>query len=105
MLERRRRRAIDCCLSTPTSCLANGGLRIHAAMIESLPATQTALFGVPLYYGDGSLMHGGMYLEIQGGCSIQNERVIRREVLRVQHYGKGASPGDHNMWPPGRFPR
>jgi len=67
--------------------------RIHAAIIESLPAAQTALFGVPLYYGDGSLMHGGMYLEIQGGCSIQNGRVIRREILRVEHYGKGASPG------------
>ncbi len=67
--------------------------RVHAALVEALPAAQTALFGVPLYYGDGSLMHGGMYIDVHGGCSIQNGRVIRREILRVEHYGKGAPPG------------
>jgi GT2 family glycosyltransferase len=66
--------------------------RVHAEMVQALPATQTALFGVPLYYGDGSLMHGGMYIDIAGGCAIQNGRVIRREILRVEHYGKGAPP-------------
>jgi GT2 family glycosyltransferase len=67
--------------------------RIQASIVESLPAAQTALFGVPLYYGDGSLMHGGMYIDLHGGCSVQNGRVVRREILRVEHYGKGAPPG------------
>jgi GT2 family glycosyltransferase len=67
--------------------------RAHAAIVEALPATQTALFGVPLYYDDGSLMHGGMYIDVSGGGSIQKGRVIRREILRVEHYGKGAPPG------------
>jgi GT2 family glycosyltransferase len=67
--------------------------RIHQALIESLPSKQTALFGVPLYYGDGSLMHGGTYIDMRGGCSVQNGRVIRREILQVEHYGKGALAG------------
>jgi GT2 family glycosyltransferase len=67
--------------------------RMHAEVVESLPASQTALFGVPLYYGDGSLMHGGMYIDMHGGCAIQNGRVIRREIMRAEHYGKGAPPG------------
>jgi GT2 family glycosyltransferase len=66
--------------------------RLHAELVAALPAAQTALFGVPLYYGDGALMHGGMYIDLYGGCSIQNGRVLRREILRVEHYGKGALP-------------
>jgi GT2 family glycosyltransferase len=67
--------------------------RIHAALVDSMPAEQTTFFGVPLYYGDGSLMHGGMHIDLHGGCSVQNGRVIRRDILRVEHYGKGAPPG------------
>ena len=33
----------------------------HSALLEALPAAQTDLFGAPLYYDDGSLMHAGMY--------------------------------------------
>ena len=33
----------------------------HGALLDSLPAEQTALFGAPLYYDDGSLMHAGTY--------------------------------------------
>lgn len=67
--------------------------RTHAALIESLPSAQTALFSVPLYYGDGSLMHGGMYIDLHGGCSVQQGRVIRRDILRAEHEGKGAPAG------------
>jgi GT2 family glycosyltransferase len=66
--------------------------RMHARIVETLPSTQTALFGVPLYFGDGSLMHGGMYFDVHAGCSVQNGRVIRRDILRVEHYGMGAPP-------------
>ena len=78
---------------------------IHSGMVESLPSAQTAIFGVPLYYGDGSLMHGGMYIDLHGGCSIQKGNVVRREILRVEHYGKGAPRELQNTLPPGRFQR
>src|SRR5262249_59446764 len=32
----------------------------HTEVVEQLPRPQTSLFGVPLYYDDGSLMHGRM---------------------------------------------
>ncbi len=67
--------------------------RLHAELVNSLPQDQTALFGVPLYYDDGSLMHGGMYIDVYGGCSIRNGRLVRRDILRVEHYGKGAPAG------------
>jgi GT2 family glycosyltransferase len=71
----------------------NNWTQMHTALVEELPSIQTALFGVPLYYGDGSLMHGGMFLEIGGGCTVRDGRMVRREILRVEHYGKGALPG------------
>jgi GT2 family glycosyltransferase len=64
----------------------------HSALVHALPADQTMLFSCPLFYGDGSLMHGGMFLEIGGGCVVHNSRMDRREMLRVEHYGKGAHP-------------
>lgn len=48
------------------------------------------MFGVPLYYDDGSLMHGGMYFEIDLGISISDAAVRRLPLVRVEHYGKGA---------------
>jgi GT2 family glycosyltransferase len=62
----------------------------HSEAVADLPADHTRLFGVPLYYDDGSLMHGGMYLEFDAGVSIDADQVQRRRVLRVEHYGKGA---------------
>ena len=62
----------------------------HSEAVADLPADQTRLFGVPLYYDDGSLMHGGMYFEFDAGVSIDADQVQRRQVLRVEHYGKGA---------------
>jgi GT2 family glycosyltransferase len=62
----------------------------HTALVDQLPAAQTNMFGVPLYYDDGSLMHGGMYFEIDDAVSLQAEQVERRRMIRVEHYGKGA---------------
>jgi GT2 family glycosyltransferase len=62
----------------------------HGEAIAELPADRTRLFGVPLYYDDGSLMHGGMYFEFDTGVSINADEVQRRRMLRVEHYGKGA---------------
>ncbi|HEV2099599.1 MAG TPA: hypothetical protein VGR45_11825 [Stellaceae bacterium] len=64
--------------------------RRHAEMLEGLPAEQVRFFGSSLYYGDGSLMHGGMYIDIDEMLSIRDGKAIRRNILRVEHYGKGA---------------
>lgn len=62
----------------------------HTALIESQPAERTRLFGIPLYYDDGSLMHGGMYVELDAGITIAGNAIERRRLARVEHYGKGA---------------
>lgn len=64
----------------------------HNGIIEALPAEQTALFGAPLYYDDGALMHAGMYFcedTLPGGTG---RRIQPTSILRVAHYGKGAPP-------------
>jgi GT2 family glycosyltransferase len=62
----------------------------HADIIETAPAEQTAMFGVPLHYDDGSLMHHGMYFEVDAGISVRNDGVYARPMIRTEHYGKGA---------------
>jgi len=64
----------------------------HSAIVRNLPPEQVSLFGVPLYYGDGSLMHGGMYFEIEEGLSVSNQRMVSTQIMRTEHYGKGAPP-------------
>jgi GT2 family glycosyltransferase len=64
----------------------------HTRLVATLPPAQTALFGVPLYYDDGSLMHGGMYFDIDTGLSVRPNGIDRQIMLRVEHYGKGAPP-------------
>ena len=66
--------------------------RQHSAVVAGLPAEQTAIFGVPLYYDDGSLMHAGMFFDIDTGVSIRGGRIERHEMIRVEHYAKGAPP-------------
>ncbi|MCX7381639.1 MAG: hypothetical protein NT133_09560 [Alphaproteobacteria bacterium] len=63
----------------------------HTALIDS-GEDGTRLFGVPLYYDDGSLMHGGMYFEADEAISIVEGGFTRRRMLRTEHYGKGAPP-------------
>jgi GT2 family glycosyltransferase len=62
----------------------------HHAIVSSLPWEQTAMFGAPLYYDDGSLMHGGMFFEVDRGLSIKPQSIASRPMIRVEHYGKGA---------------
>jgi GT2 family glycosyltransferase len=64
----------------------------HSRIVNDLPPEQVALFGAPLYYDDGSLMHGGMYFETDVGFSFRDQQSTRREMLKVMHYGKGAPP-------------
>ncbi len=66
--------------------------RRHSAVVADLPASRTALFGVPLYYEDGSLMHGGMYFEMDSVLLPGADRFSSRAIVRVEHYGKGAPP-------------
>ena len=63
----------------------------HSAVVDS-GGEGTRLFGVPLYYDDGSLMHGGMYFEADDVISLADGAMQRRRLLRVEHYGKGAPP-------------
>jgi GT2 family glycosyltransferase len=67
--------------------------RKHSALLETAPPEQTRLFGVPLYYDDGSLMHGGMYFEIDGGLSLAQGKPAPVQMCRTEHYGKGAPAG------------
>ena len=62
----------------------------HNAAVEQLPAEQTKLFAPRLLYADGSLMHAGMYLDVDWGVSVADFDIRRRSMLRVEHYGKGA---------------
>ena len=65
----------------------------HTDLLHSAPVAQSRLFGVPLYYDDGSLMHGGIYFEIDVGLSLSGGRPFPVRLCRTQHYGKGAPAG------------
>jgi GT2 family glycosyltransferase len=62
----------------------------HTAVLLSRPSSETRLFGAPLYYDDGSLMHAGMYFELDDGVAFEGSRLSTWRLLRVEHYGKGA---------------
>ncbi len=47
---------------------------------------------MPLYYDDGSLMHAGMYFEVDTVPGLTPGRKPETSILRVEHYGKGAPP-------------
>jgi GT2 family glycosyltransferase len=64
----------------------------HSQLVKNMPPEQVAFFGVPLFYDDGSLMHGGMYFEMDLGFSFRDNKTTVREMLRVEHYGKGVPP-------------
>ena len=64
--------------------------RKHLELIQARPRHETQLFGVPLYYDDGSLMHGGMFFEMDTKVSFDRNRTALSQLLRVEHYGKGA---------------
>jgi GT2 family glycosyltransferase len=62
----------------------------HAELLAARPAEETRLFGAPLYYDDGSLMHGGMFFELDTAILLQKDGPRRVQLPRVEHYGKGA---------------
>ena len=64
----------------------------HTQLVASLPEAQTRVFGVPLYYDDGSMMHGGMFFELDEGLSVGDFEIKRCNLARVEHYAKGAPP-------------
>jgi len=64
----------------------------HTTLVETLPPEQTSIFGAPLYYDDGSLMHGGMYFDGDSAISIESAAFRTNLTLRVEHFGKGAPP-------------
>jgi GT2 family glycosyltransferase len=65
----------------------------HEQVLLTKPARQTKIFGAPLYYDDGSLMHGGMYFDIDRGLSVKASGTKVSKIIRVEHYGKGAPQG------------
>lgn len=65
----------------------------HSDMLASLPTQQTRFFGTTLYYGDGSLMHGGLQFEAELGLHVDPSGIVQRQLLRVECSGKGA-PSD-----------
>jgi GT2 family glycosyltransferase len=65
----------------------------HNAIVEQLPPAQTTLFGAPLFYDDSSLMHGGMYFDLDTAPNFSGGRRTVTSIMRVEHYGKGAPPG------------
>lgn len=78
--------------------------RRHLDLIAALPPEQTDLFGVPLYYEDGSLMHAGMYFSIDSVPVERNGALARRDLVRVEHYGKGAPATEKNLIRPRPVP-
>ena len=66
--------------------------RRHLEILATLPEAQTRLFGTTLYYDDGSLMHGGMYFEVDAAIHASATSTMRRTMVRVEHSGKGAPP-------------
>jgi GT2 family glycosyltransferase len=61
----------------------------HSAIVSSGPAERTRIFGAALYYDDGSLMHGGMYFELDSALSLEGGKQRLCQLVRVEHYGKG----------------
>jgi GT2 family glycosyltransferase len=64
--------------------------RKHLDLTAGRPKPETRLFGAPLFYDDGSLMHGGMYFEVDTRVSFDRNRTACSHLIRVEHYGKGA---------------
>jgi GT2 family glycosyltransferase len=64
----------------------------HLELIDTRPPAETDILGAALYYDDGSLMHGGMYFEMDTKVAFDRGRTARAQLVRVEHYGKGAPP-------------
>lgn len=67
--------------------------RKHTELVATTAPQQTRLFGVPLFYDDGSLMHGGIYFEVDSGLSMAGGKPSVQRMCRTEHYGKGFPAG------------
>ncbi len=67
--------------------------RLHTAIVETCPREQTRLFGAPLYYDNGSLMHGGMYFEVDKGPSVVVDRAVEWQLGAGRALWKGRPTG------------
>lgn len=76
----------------------------HTDLLESGDPEHTRLFGVPLYYDDGSLMHGGMYFDADLGLAMATGAPVPQRLLRVEHYGKGTPAACHEYTRPRPVP-
>jgi GT2 family glycosyltransferase len=63
-----------------------GWAKRHAAILDGAPAAQTDLFGVPLYYDDGGLMHHGVYFA--GDMALSGDT----PAIRCEFVGRGETP-------------
>jgi GT2 family glycosyltransferase len=77
----------------------DGWAQRHADIVEQAPADQTLMFGAPLYYDDGSLMHHGMYFEVDAGISVRPDGIVARPMIRTEHYAKGAPAWSRQVCP------
>lgn len=68
----------------------NDWARRHSDIIKTAPKDQTLIFGAPLYYDDGSLMHHGIYFTIDAGISMAPQKISSLPMVRAEHYAKGA---------------
>ena len=64
--------------------------RKHSQLVKERPKNESKIFGAPLYYDDSSLMHGGMYFELDSGVLLHGGKNEQISIVRVEHYGKGA---------------
>jgi GT2 family glycosyltransferase len=76
----------------------------HTTIVKNLPKNQTQIFGAPLYYDNGSMMHGGMYFEVDKGPSSDGNKTVEWRLVRVEHYGKGAPPKTERFLSPRPVP-
>jgi GT2 family glycosyltransferase len=75
----------------------------HSAVVDNLAPDRTRLFGVPLFYDDGSLMHGGMHFELDSVFTVDAQS-RNRTLVRVEHFGKGAPASAQEYWQPRPVP-
>jgi GT2 family glycosyltransferase len=64
-----------------------GWARRHAGIVEDQPAARTVLFGAPLYYEDGALMHNGICFEVDAAAAAGAAALIRSDSA-----GRDAAP-------------
>lgn len=65
------------------------GSEAEAALAFLTSDPGEALVGAPLYYGDGMLMHSGMY--VASDIAFDARTGLSQPILRVEHFGKGLS--------------